>query len=66
MKEFNYLYDKARGKVDVDGIIALDTHVLVSTIKILDDSVQAGGKTFTTKIDPRCDCPQVIYELEKI
>ncbi|MEK7186666.1 MAG: DUF4012 domain-containing protein [Patescibacteria group bacterium] len=65
MKEFNYLYDKARGKVDVDGIIALDTHVLVSTIKILDDSVQAGGKTFTTKIDPRCDCPQVIYELEK-
>ncbi len=65
MKEFSSLYDKAKGKVDVDGIIALDTHVLVSTIKILDDNVQAAGKTFTTKIDPRCDCPQVIYELEK-
>ncbi len=65
MKEFNSLYDKAKGKEEVDGIIALDTHVLVSTIKILDDSVQAAGKTFTTKIDPRCDCPQVIYELEK-
>ncbi|MEK7559117.1 MAG: DUF4012 domain-containing protein [Patescibacteria group bacterium] len=65
MKEFNSLYDKARGKVEVDGIIALDTHVLVSTIKILDDSVSAAGKTFNTKIDPRCDCPQVIYELEQ-
>lgn len=65
MKLFNSLYDKAGGKVEVDGIIALDTHVLVSTIKILDDNVQAAGKTFTTKIDPRCDCPQVIYELEK-
>lgn len=64
MKEFSSLYDKAKGKVEVDGIIALDTHVLVSTIKILDDSVQAAGKTFTTKIDPRCDCPQVIYALE--
>lgn len=65
MKEFTSLYDEARSKVEVDGIIALDTHVLVSTIKILDDSVSAAGKTFTTKTDPRCDCPQVIYELEK-
>ncbi len=64
MKEFSSLYDKAKGKVEVDGIIVLDTHVLVSTIKILDDNVQAAGKTFTTKIDPRCDCPQVIYALE--
>ncbi|OGH32679.1 MAG: hypothetical protein A2953_01425 [Candidatus Levybacteria bacterium RIFCSPLOWO2_01_FULL_36_54] len=65
MKTFNSLYDKARGKVEVDGIIALDTSVLVSTIKILDDRVDAAGTTFTTKIDKRCDCPQVIYELER-
>src|SRR3989338_1239232 len=64
MKTFNSLYDKARGKVEVDGIIALDTSVLVSTIKILDDRVSAAGTTFTTKIDKRCDCPQVIYQLE--
>ncbi|MEX2012805.1 MAG: DUF4012 domain-containing protein [Candidatus Levyibacteriota bacterium] len=64
MKTFNSLYENARGGVDVDGIIALDTNVLVSTIKILDDSVSAAGQTFTTKIDPRCDCPQVIYALE--
>ncbi len=66
MKTFNSLYEKASGKVDVDGIIALDTSVLVSTIKILDDEVIAGGIKFTSKNDPRCDCPQVIYTLEDL
>ncbi len=64
MKTFEEMYDRAALKEDVDGIIAIDTHVLVSTIKILDDQVQAGGQTFTTQTDPRCDCPQVIYVLE--
>lgn len=64
MKTFDSLYQDARGKVNVDGIIAIDTHVLVSTIKILDDKVEAGGITFTTKEDKRCNCPQVIYVLE--
>lgn len=66
MKTFNSLYAKASNKADVDGIIALDTSVLVSTIKILDDEVYAGGVKFTSKEDPRCDCPQVIYELESL
>src|SRR3989338_6498041 len=64
MKLFNSLYDKSAGRVAVDGIIALDTSVLVSTIKILDNEINAGGLTFTSDIDKRCDCPQVIYELE--
>lgn len=65
MKTFQGLYDQAKSKIDVDGIIAIDTHVLVSTIKVLDDEIQAGGLTFTTKPDDRCDgCPQVIYSLE--
>lgn len=66
MKTFNTLYNKAPGSIDVDGIIAIDTHMLVSTIKILDDEVVAGGIKFTTKNDPRCDCPQVIYRLEEL
>lgn len=66
METFNSLYEKASGFVDVDGIIALDTNVLVSVIKILDDEVYAGGVRFTSKIDSRCDCPQVIYELERL
>lgn len=64
MDTFSSLYDKAGAKIPVDGIIALDTNVLVSTIKILDDHVEADGQTFTSKIVPQCDCPQVIYSLE--
>ncbi len=64
MKTFESLYERAALKEEVDGIIAIDTNVLVSTIKILDDQIQVSGQTFTTKNDPRCDCPQVIYELE--
>lgn len=64
MNQFNELFNQTSGSKEIDGIIALDTNVLVSTIKILDDAVSAGGITFTTKEDPRCKCPQVIYELE--
>lgn len=64
METFRSLYDRASQKVPVDGIIAIDTHVLVSVIKILDDKVEAGGLTFTTQNDSHCDCPQVIYALE--
>jgi len=66
MKAFNTLYEKAPSSIKVDGIIAIDTHVLVSTIKILDNEVFAGGIKFTTEKDPRCDCPQVIYKLEEL
>lgn len=66
MKTFQSLYNTIPGKQNVDGIIALDTHVLVSTIKILDDEVYAGGVRFTSQTDKRCDCPQAIYTLESI
>jgi len=64
MGDFLELYDRATRGIDVDGVIAIDTYVLVSTIKILDDSITAGGLAFTSQDDPRCDCPQAIYELE--
>lgn len=63
MKLFESLYDKAGGKVAVDGIIAVDTHVLVTVLDIL-GGVEAGGINYTTENDKRCNCPQVIYELE--
>jgi len=64
MKTFKSMYNSSGQSVKVDGIIGIDTSVLVSTIKVLDDSVSAGGTTFTSKNDPHCDCPQAIYELE--
>ncbi len=63
MKEFREIYDTAGNKVDVDGIVALDTSALVAVMQILGD-VEVNGKKLTTQTDPRCDCPQVIYELE--
>lgn len=64
MKTFVEMYESGGRKVDFDGIIALDTYVLVRTIKILDDEVYAGGIKFTSKENKRCNCPQVIYVLE--
>ena len=63
MDEFAALYKNSGSYIKVDGIIAVDTQALVSAMNILGD-IQAGGSTFTTKTDPRCDCPQVIYQLE--
>lgn len=63
MKLFNNLYDKASAKTKVDGIIAIDTNVLVHFLDILGD-VQVAGVNFSSKNDPRCNCPQVVYTLE--
>ncbi len=64
MESFREIYDRAGGKVDVDGIIAIDTNALVAAMTVLGD-IEVNGRKFTTQIDPECDCPQVIYELEK-
>ncbi len=64
MKNFEELYQSVSGKVDYDGIIAVDTHVLVEAMKIL-GPIPAYGTNFTVEPDKRCNgCPQVIYELE--
>lgn len=63
MKTFNEMYAKSSFKNDIDGIIAIDTQFLVHIIGILGE-VQAGGQTFTAKHDTRCNCPQVVYQLE--
>lgn len=63
MKQFNKMYETSSDKTSIDGIIAIDTHFLVSILNVLGD-VNAGGLTFNSKIDPRCDCPQAVYVLE--
>lgn len=49
---------------ELDGIIAVDTQVLVDLIRVLGPTEVPGYGIYTAEIDPRCDCPQVIYELE--
>ncbi len=63
MKTFNQLYQQAGAYQKVDGIIAVDTHALVAAMNILGD-ITTDGQTFTTKTDPACNCPEVIYSLE--
>lgn len=62
LKLFNELYEKSARRVEYDGIIAIDTKVLVDMLTIFGDT-QAGGVVFSAKEDKRCDCPQVIYTL---
>ncbi|KKT67084.1 MAG: hypothetical protein UW61_C0015G0007 [Candidatus Curtissbacteria bacterium GW2011_GWC1_44_33] len=48
----------------VDGVIAVDTHLLVNLLDAIGEIGVPGFGNFSTKIVPECDCPQVIYELE--
>ena len=63
MQQFLKMYDTAAGKEKIDGIIAVDTHVLVEVLKIL-GSETIGGRVFSADTDKRCDCPRAVYELE--
>lgn len=62
IKLFESLYEKSSIKKDYDGIISMDAHVLVDLLRIFGDT-EAGGVTFSANEDPRCDCPQAIYEI---
>lgn len=59
---FEGLYIKSGARVEYDGIIALDSKILVDMLTIFGD-VDVNGIRFSAKIDQRCDCPQVIYTL---
>jgi len=52
------------GLKNVDGIIAVDTGLLVNLLDALGEIGVPGFGNFSTKIEPKCNCPQVIYELE--
>lgn len=52
---------------EFDALIAIDTEVPVRILKVLGPiGVPGYGGKFSAENDPRCDCPQVIYELENI
>ncbi len=62
VKLFDSLYQKAGRKVNYDGIITMDSKVLVDMLRIFGDT-QVQGINFSAETDPRCDCPEVIYTL---
>jgi len=62
VKLFEGLYKKSGAKVEYDGIIAMDSKILVDMLTIFGD-VNVQGINFSAKIDKRCDCPEAIYTL---
>lgn len=67
MDEFMEQYKTVRGEPqDIDGIIAVDTHLLTDLLTVLGPVEVPGYGTFSAENDPRCDCPQVVYALSEI
>ncbi len=64
MEQFDSFYEATIDKKNIDGIFALDTHFVVSLMNVL-GPIDAYGTKFTTDKVKECDCPQIIYELEK-
>ena len=64
MEVFWEHYQKV-GSTDIDGIIAVDTQLLVDFLEVLGPIGVANWGSFSAAIDERCDCPQVFYELER-
>lgn len=62
IKIFNSLYQKIGSRVNYDGVIMLDSKMLVDMLTIFGDT-DAGGVRFSAVTDKRCDCPQVLYKL---
>jgi hypothetical protein len=66
MDLFMEQYQGIRGEPEVDGVITVDTQVLNNLVTVLGPIEVPGYGTFTSDIDPRCNCPQIIYALEDI
>lgn len=63
MKLFTAEVEKV-GIKNIDGVIAVDTELLVNLLDVLGPIGVSGFGNFSTEIVPECNCPQVIYELE--
>ncbi len=66
MDEFVKLYQNIPGVPKPDAIVAIDTSFPVEILKIIGPIGVGGWGNFGPQIDPRCDCPQVVYALEEI
>jgi hypothetical protein len=63
MQQFESMYVNTGGHEKIDGIVAMDTHVLVEALRIL-GPITVDGRVFSAEIDKRCNCAKAIYEME--
>lgn len=62
-KEFERMYQLLGQGLPFDGIIYIDSQVVEELIEIT-GPIEVFGTPFSANIDHRCNCPNVIYELE--
>lgn len=62
-KEFERIYRLLGEGFPFDGIIFIDTQVVEELIEVT-GPIDVYGNKFSSEIDKRCNCPNVIYELE--
>jgi len=55
---------EAAGIKDIDGVIAVDTEVVVNLLSAIGAVEVPEFGRYSSDNDERCDCPQVVYELE--
>lgn len=66
METFMENYGKVEDKAKIDGVVAVDTQILVDVLKVLGPIGVGGWGNFSAEKDARCDCPQVVYQLESL
>lgn len=49
---------------DFDGVIAMDTQIVVDLLKVLGPVGVADWGTYDASVIPECNCPQVVYKME--
>lgn len=57
-------YKEVANFKDVDGIIAMDTNIVVDLLKVLGPVGVAEWGSYDAEIVPQCNCPQVVYKME--
>jgi hypothetical protein len=55
---------KQTGVDNIDGVISIDTRVLVNLLGVIGEIQVPGYGGYSNNIVPLCDCEQIIYELE--
>lgn len=63
MADFERMYRMLSDAIQFDGIITIDTQVVEELIKIT-GPVEVNGITYSAENDKRCNCANVVYELE--
>ena len=64
METFIPNYKKVASNKDFDGIIAMDTQIVVDLLSILGKVGVANWGEYHSEIVPECNCPQVVYKME--